>query len=87
MAAEAARRHLTLKVPLQNPGPGWHTGYAREAARWAVPAELRDLDTALTHVGELVVPVLIGTVTEGRWLPGKGWHGETENPATTPDSP
>lgn len=67
---EQQRRRLTVPIGVPSPAAGWGGGYKTAAARSNLPAELHDLETALTVVRQFVHPLLDGRVQVGRWDPG-----------------
>jgi hypothetical protein len=68
----AHRPALDLPVAVRAPGPRWHDHDTYPATARAVPglpAELRDIDVALDHLGRCMNPLLGSSVTDGTWNP------------------
>lgn len=81
LAAESARRTMTLPTTLQTPGAQWQTGYPATARKTALPRDLHDLQTALRAAAVCLDPLLSGQVTTGTWHPAE--HRWQEPPATS----
>lgn len=73
LRAESARRGMRLPERMAAPGPGWSAGYGAYARKSRIDAALHAMDAALRQVGYCLDPLLDGTRSHGRWVPGRGW--------------
>jgi predicted nucleotidyltransferase component of viral defense system len=67
LRAEAQHRDLALPGKLHAPGDQWPAGYRTEAVKAKLPANLHELDHALSTVGACLAPLLAGDITDGTW--------------------